>query len=268
MRRTVRADAHISFSDASRVRTPIVHTSTACRMCGAQDLRYLTATGHRRLIECRECAFVSAVPPIASSRADSHAQPDVTLLAPVWQFLPEEQTLQVLDFGPSASEIAGKLRALGHRVVESDTELQALVSSMDCVRHERMLDRRSKSLKARQFDLIYSYHVFEHLADPRQHLEQLLALARPGAPLLIETEMHASDHSPRLLRASGDTPHEPCAFFGHRTFARVLADTPHRIAWADRQRIVIRAWMGEAFPHPPASAQVETRPSTTWDQGC
>jgi hypothetical protein len=96
MRRTVRAGAHITLSDASRARTPIGRTSATCRMCGAQDLRYLIATGHRRLIECHACAFVFAAHPAASSRTAGHMHPNAALLAPVWQFLPEERRLQVL----------------------------------------------------------------------------------------------------------------------------------------------------------------------------
>jgi SAM-dependent methyltransferase len=250
--------------------------SMTCRMCGAGSLRHLLVTGHRRLVECAECAFVFAAHPrqlrpgqtraqTESATVREHASalnvrapgeayvrpwkpPELVPLAPVWQFLPEQQTLHVLDYGAGAPQLSEALRRLGHRVVEVELTSAEAAFGLDAGR------RRRVERTQQRFDLIYSFHVFEHLVDPRLHLDRLLALAGPGAPILIETEMHASDHMPRLLRGACDDAHPPCAFFGHRTFARVLADTPHRIAWADRHRIVIRAWMGTSWPVPIALA--------------
>ena len=87
-------------------------------------------------------------------------------LEPVWTFFPHGQALQLLDFGCGQSTVPEKLRERGHKVIAVD------VTEPRRPHPDRLVGKISDlDLEPDQFDLVYSFQVFEHLPEPRPIFE-------------------------------------------------------------------------------------------------
>lgn len=59
------------------------------------------------------------------------------------------------------------------------------------------------------FDFVYSFSVFEHLADPAQCLDEVIRVLKPGGIFCISTHMYTSDsgaHDPRSFLPHHESP--------------------------------------------------------------
>jgi 2-polyprenyl-3-methyl-5-hydroxy-6-metoxy-1,4-benzoquinol methylase len=130
----------------------------------------------------------------------------------------------VLDFGAGQSNLPDRLREVGHRVISVDMfpprqpHPDRLTGAL-----------RELKLEANQFDLAYSYQVFEHLPHPAPELDELFRLTRPGAYVVIHTDMETDDRAGGFADWWYVMPPDHCCFFRHRTFKQYLQNTPHRL---------------------------------------
>ncbi len=161
-----------------------------CRGCGQRfHQRILDATWMQRLYarwETQEsmAAFVEAT----SSHEElvQRGRHFVNHALRLQRLLAAQPAPRVLDFGCGHGEFVALCRALGmeahgidwasdrreHGVVHIHPSLQAL---------------RADGAHGEGFDAATLFEVLEHLADPRGVLEQLAALMKPGAALVLET---------------------------------------------------------------------------------
>lgn len=92
---------------------------------------------------------------------------------------------KVLDFGAGSLRDTYELCSLGFAVTAVDLDAAVLASYADdydwAVRPEIVTGANLAVLKGRQFALVTSFDVFEHLEDPRALLEQMRELLAAGA---------------------------------------------------------------------------------------
>ena len=226
-----------------------------CRVCGSAELRELGRVRGFRFVECARCAF-SFAPAVSRERmadlytggyhgpergAPSHGWGDTGFLEPALQRLRDAHPLRILDFGTGQSLIPEQLRRRGHRVVAVDVAppLRPHPDRLTGV-------LREMALPARQFDLVYSFQVFEHLPEPVPELEELLRLTRPGGLVAIHTDMEVPEREAGFQEWWYVMPPDHCAFYRHRTFHAVLEGTPHRVAACAPKYLYIEAWADAA----------------------
>lgn len=107
------------------------------------------------------------------------------LMHPLTRYVPEDQSLRVLDVGCARGDYLARLKAAGF------TDLWGIEPSREAVqgRRDRSLNIVCIALAAfettERFDLITLNQVFEHCEDPRTSLEQLRQLLRPGGTLVM-----------------------------------------------------------------------------------
>ncbi len=205
-----------------------------CRMCGSGGLRDLGRVDDHPYFECRRCRFVFSPDADEEARnrfvpAESEAsEADLAFLTPALRQLGAIAPLRVLGFGAGESIVPDLLRAHGHRVIAFDpapsTRLEVDRVTGDIV---------ELRMRPGQFDLVYADHVFEHITEPAEVLQELLRLTRTGGLVLIHTRLD-DDHNESLSDAA-----DLCAVYRHETFEQFLVETPHTIAHRDEQTVVI-----------------------------
>ena len=115
-------------------------------------------------------------------------------LAPV--LAQESRTLQVVDAGGGQGQFAMDLAEAGHRVVLADISAQMLEQVAEQLQQRKLeqrvqlLHQPLQQLKQQaelrgQCDLVLCHAVLEWLGDPKQALEDLQALLRPGGYLSL-----------------------------------------------------------------------------------
>jgi SAM-dependent methyltransferase len=225
--------------------------SPRCRICGAAELAPAGTVDGYRFVACAACGFVFA-PAITAERmerlyAASYHGPtdgapeegwaDPTFLDPAFVRLPK-RPLRILDFGTGQSRVPDLLRGAGHRVLAVD------LMPPTRPHPDRLTGRLDALPLPARFDLAFAFQVFEHLPEPRAPFEHLLRLLAPGGLLLIHTDMETPERANGLEQWWYATPPDHSAFFRHRTFAALLAETPHRIVFKDAKSVLIRAGRG------------------------
>ena len=90
--------------------------------------------------------------------------------------------LQLLDFGAGAGSYAADLRAAGHDVVcvELDSTLRDRLTADGFPSVRSVAD-----LGDRQFDVVYTMNVLEHIEDDVEALRSLRSLVAPGGRLVV-----------------------------------------------------------------------------------
>jgi ubiquinone/menaquinone biosynthesis C-methylase UbiE len=78
-------------------------------------------------------------------------------------------------------------------------------------------------LPENSFDLIYSYQVFEHIAEPRRIIRRLTRLLKDDGMLLIHTDME----TPERFQSDFTNwwyvlPPDHCSYYTHQTFEKMF----------------------------------------------
>lgn len=194
-------------------RYPYRGETRSCNLCGSDDSRLL-CTHDRRLkrldtVICMNCGLLrtdpmpteeelgayyrsqyrfeyqlarSGPPRFHVNRSRRLARQRAEFLAPVLV-----EGARVLDFGCGSGEFLEQCRRRG-------CEVLGIEPGADYAEYARrthgveVIARpwREADLGDRQFDVITSFHVFEHLRDPRQALEFLLDHLAPGGVIWLE----------------------------------------------------------------------------------
>ena len=224
-------------------------------MCHAHDVRFLQRKEEYEFTECMGCGFIF-IPSITREELEAKQQegppsvergapedgwaPDVQFLEPAFERLEGEQH-DILDFGCGQSSIPDLLRKQGHRVLGVDLE-PPLRPHPDRLTG----DIFEMDLEDNQFDLVYSYQVFEHLPEPRPFLQELLRLTSPGGYLLIHTDMDTPQREEGFSNWFYVLPPDHCSYYRSRTFEKVLCEEPGHLVWSNPWSALIKAAPQEA----------------------
>lgn len=218
-------------------------------MCACERVGPAGRVGGYAFVECECCRFVFA--PEVTSRSTGGAYTSVYVspegqaptsgwsvddgfLRPAFALAPTRRPLRILDFGAGESLADDLLRQRGHRVIGLDLAPPRIPHP------DRWTgDLLGMRLPSDDFDLLFSFQVFEHLPEPRPILEELLRIARPHAPVLLHTDMEMPEREPGFEQWWYVMPPDHCSFYRHRTFEVFVDGTPHRLAWADDKRVVL-----------------------------
>lgn len=182
-------------------------SAMSCRLCGDGRLQHAGAVEGYYYFECPTCRFAftpdvdeQALQTLYASnyegldgRPPPHGWAPPAFLEPALQRLGQQEPLTILDFGAGQSHLPWTLRQSGHRVVAVDL---APPTQPDPDRLTGCL--LELALTPDQFDLSYSFQVFEHLIEPRPYLDELLRLTRPGGYVLIHTDMETDERPENL----------------------------------------------------------------------
>lgn len=219
-----------------------------CRMCSSDVVVRAGRVDGFEFVACAHCRFTFA-PEItmrdtdalyragfhgAADGAPSMGWADPSFLEPAFELLGRRSGLTIFDHGAGQSYVPEVLRANGNRVVAQD-----IVPPTRPTPDRVTGSLRSISLPVSQFDLVYSFQVFEHLPQPRSILERLLRMTRPGGLLLIHTDMETPEREEGFERWWYVLPPDHCAFYRHRTFGLFVEGTPYRLVHTAPKCIVI-----------------------------
>ena len=222
-----------------------------CPMCGSRGNEPEGAIQEYLFISCKNCDFVFCpeITPdyLARLYAEGYHGPEdgapkagwddnPEFLDPAFQLLSKKKPLQILDFGTGQSFIPKKLRQEGHRVVAVDV-VPALKPHPDRLTGDIL----KMDLREKQFDLVYSFQVFEHLPQPRPILERLLDLTAEEGLVLIHTDMETSEREENEFTDWWYVaPPDHCVFYRNKTFRIFTENTPHKVVFEDEKRVIIQ----------------------------
>lgn len=153
----------------------------------------------------------------------------LAFLDPAFALLPHDRPLRVLDFGTGRSRLPEELRDHGHDVVAMDIAPvgDGVYANMDDVAEGDL-------------DLIIAFQVFEHLPEPRDVIERLIAVLAPQGILVVHTDMEPPARTNRFNEWSYVQPPDHCSFFRHRSFEFVAKDLDVDIVWRDPWQVAVR----------------------------
>lgn len=219
-----------------------------CRMCGSRRLRDLGQVKGYAFRVCRRCAFVftpleEREPMRANDDAFYRDAPEegwaqgTLFLEPALERLGSRR-LTILDFGTGKSHTPEDLRAEGHRTVAVDLRPPRMPHP------DRLTgDVLHLPLNSGQFDLVYSFQVFEHLERPVPVLERLIELTRDEGLILIHTDMEVPE---RESCGFSDwwyvMPPQHCSYYRHQTFDVFFEGRREKVIWKDEKRVLIRVF--------------------------
>jgi len=213
-------------------------------MCGDRGIAPAEEVAGYTFFRCRQCEFAfTPQSPTELERFYERRREDTNPPSAGWapySFLEPALArlgagpFQILDFGCGESVLPDQLRQRGHRVVGVDLAPPARPHP------DRLTgDLLDLELAGDQFELSYSFQVFEHLPRPRAILERLLTLTRPGGVVLIHTDMETADRPRNLADWWYVQPPVHCSLYRHRTFEVVLRDRPHELSdWGPKHVLI------------------------------
>lgn len=218
-----------------------------CKCCGNEELKEKGEKDGYAFWECSECAYVftglqdekmvkpyeSVKHAIQSGATKNGRDKSIEFLSPALSWLPDHQ-LKIMDFGCGECNIPHRLRKEGHRVIAVD-----IVPPLNHHPDRLTGDIMDLDIPANSFDLIYSYQVFEHIAEPRHVLKRLCRLLKPDGMILIHTDMETSD------RYSCDfenwwyvLPPDHCSYFRHKTFENMFEEFGCRVIYKNSKVVL------------------------------
>lgn len=227
-----------------------IEKNRSCPMCGNPNTTLKGTIDIYQFSLCTNCLFVFSPQITPQYQAQWYAEgyhgpedgapksgwskPD--FLMPIFDFLPKKESLQMLDYGTGQSFVPDKLREQGHKVVAVD------IAPPLRPHPDRLTgDLLELKLGPNQFDLIFSFQVFEHLPEPRPVLDELLRLMKPGGLILIHTDMETPERDQEGFENWWYVaPPDHCAFYRHKTFEVYLEDKPAELVWKDEKKVIIQ----------------------------
>ena len=234
----------------ARKRTPAqLNQELACRWCGSRHLEEAGEVKGYHFVECLNCCFTFCPSLTQEAMERRYAQgyhaseegvpkkgwSKTNFLAPVLEFYPSDTKLRILDFGSGQSVVPDELRKQGHKVIAVDV-------TEPLHPHPDRLTGKITDLKLEpdQFDLVYSFQVFEHLPEPRPVFEELLRLTKPGGYLLIHTDMEPPERQEGFEQWWYVLPPDHCSFYKKETFEWLLEESPHELVEAEAKHVIIQ----------------------------
>lgn len=104
---------------------------------------------------------------------------------------------RVLDVGAGRGDFLSMARARGHDVfgVETDAAAAAITRGKGIPTDERLIESFSLEKKG-EFDLVTSFHVLEHVADPLSFAKSMAACAKPGGRVVLSVPNRDRTYQP------------------------------------------------------------------------
>lgn len=217
----------------------------ACPMCRKGQVRFEGAVNKYEFLSCTYCQFVFCPAITPEYLAQLYHDPkddapetgwaNISFLYRALDMFEPGRSLRILDFGTGQSTLPDLLRQQGHRAIAVDMVLPIH-------HHPDRLTGNLLELKLapEQFDIVFSFQVFEHLPNPKPILDELLRLTRPKGLVLIHTDMETPERDQGFTHWWYVLPPEHCSFYRHRTFEVYLKDTPHQLIWRDSKCVIIQ----------------------------
>lgn len=207
----------------------------ACKCCGNKDLKYSGKKEGLKLWRCDDCEFVfTDINPVHPwknelSRNEKNAK-TIEFLSPALTWLPSSK-LEILDFGCGEGKIPERLRKVGHRVIEVD-----LLPPKNSHRDRLTGNILDLDIPQHSFNLIYSYNVFEYIANPLPILNRLCRLLKDNGLLLINTDMEAANKVTNDLSINASC----CSYYSHLSFEKMLDKMNYNIIYKNSSMIIAR----------------------------
>jgi SAM-dependent methyltransferase len=216
-----------------------VVASCVCRICGSPNYKLLYPVGDIRILECIECGFRFPERLPSSEELKAHydagyserrflrgqrVNARINLLI-LTRLLGDLRKLKILDVGAGYGFLAHHL-------------CQINGSSCDAVeisQVQRDYARNVLGLKmysdlggvAGGYDLILSFEVLEHIADPTAFLESVSKLLKPSGSLILATDNFSS---PTVMRMGSSfpkwVPHEHISCFAPTSIRKLFDRLP------------------------------------------
>lgn len=143
--------------------------------------------------------------------------------------------LKMLDFGCGESRIPDALRNMGHSVTGVD-----IVPPVNPHPDRLTGDILDLHLPAGSYDIIYSYQVFEHIAEPLPVIRELLRLLRSDGVLLIHTDMETKERKSGFLNWWYVLPPDHCSYYRPVTFEKIVENMPAEVIFKGEKVVMIR----------------------------
>jgi SAM-dependent methyltransferase len=227
--------------------TPLQEVS--CRWCESRALKDLGEVKGYSFVECWNCGFTFC-PYISQELMDRlyalgyHASEEGVpefgwskpgFLEPALALFTPEESLKILDFGCGQSIVPEKLRRQGHKVIAVD------VTEPIRPHPERLTGNiLDLHLESDQFDLVYSFQVFEHLPNPVPILHELLRLSKPHGYILIHTDMEPPERREGFQEWWYVLPPDHCSFYKIKSFHKILEGSPHLLVEGTPKYVIIQ----------------------------
>jgi 2-polyprenyl-3-methyl-5-hydroxy-6-metoxy-1,4-benzoquinol methylase len=193
-----------------------VITVATCAVCGSTELSPFSRVApgpdhlHSAQVRCRTCGLFISQPRADVAEMDAyyrsryyethwadaeplwqlnlrmharHTLPALDALAGAW--LPKPGS-RVLEVGCGYGSMLMSMVRRGYRVV--GTELSAKAAAFCRSKELDVVISRVPPVRPGSFDVVIARHVIEHVSDPREFVQTLVAAARPGGVIFIETE--------------------------------------------------------------------------------
>lgn len=220
-----------------------------CRWCKNQSLKDIGEVKDYVFVECQQCGFTFC-PYLSQDLMDQlyargyhakgekvpeHGWSRIEFLAPALNLFAKGRQLKILDFGAGQSKVPKLLREQDHRVIAVD--LAEPVHP-----HPDRLSGNLLELKLApdQFDLTYSFQVFEHLPEPLPIFEELVHLTKPRGYILIHTDMELPEREEGFEQWWYVLPPDHCSYFKVQCFRKILEDSDHLLIEEKPKYVIIQ----------------------------
>lgn len=214
-------------------------THASCLLCHRRDLRALRGYERCHLVRCASCGFVfvARIPTEAELEACYRGKYEENELGYEWlspvtskrfnewlDFMePFRKQNRILDVGCGAGHFLSHAVARGWEAHGTEYPSNAVERCRNKGIAMRQGGLDPSAYEAGSFDVVTSLGVIEHVTDPRQDLENMVKLLRPGGLLYITTP-NFNSVSRHLLRARWNVIMYPehLSYFTPRTLAAAL----------------------------------------------
>lgn len=203
-------------------------TQTTCNVCGSGRVRQISVQGNLVYFCCSQCFYCEKRPELGSAHDDFIASQATYYEDPLADPFSEPMPIQrekmnqrtllagrylqpgarILEIGPGNGTFLNWAQSSGYRCTAC--EQSSVLSSALRARGFEVIEGEFEQLVLEdRYDVLFSFHIIEHIASPLSHLTQALSLTRPGGHLVVATP-NAASWQQRLfpsLSANFDTAH-------------------------------------------------------------
>lgn len=220
-----------------------------CSWCESNAIKELGEVKGYSFVECTNCGFAFC-PYISQDFMDrlygdgyhsneegvpEHGWSRIEFMEPVLKLFRPGQPLAILDFGCGQSKVPAKLREKGHRVIGVD------VTKPVHPHPDRLTGNiLDLNLAPEQFDITYSFQVFEHLPEPTPLFNELLRLTKPGGYILIHTDMEPVEREEGFQQWWYVLPPDHCSLYRIKSFRKVLEGSLHVLVEENPVYVIIQ----------------------------